>query len=581
MFCEMAYFVYQDLAVKARAFVALSNYGRNPKNLARDMKKHILRGVNMPEIFWWKVPTWDKNKACQVVVLFPFLLPHEMLRHMVNKNGVDDYFLGMESTYGPFAHSVMSKLGLSLDTCVALGFHGDGVPYSKSDSIEILSWNILSIPGMDRVPFTAISKQYICKCGCLGRHTYNSMLEVMKWSMLQLYIGRVSKFLPDGTEWERSSKHLPPGTELPVALLIQARGDWPFLKQLFQVPQWNQEHICWLCRATKETYKITHSHSTWRTQRYAPNQFFHELREGDRQLCPLLELPGFSFASICLDWMHIMDLGVSPLIMGSLFFELISSSVAMQCLVIGVVALSTQAERVAALWQCLRAWYSENKQPSMLNNLTKEMISNDQKVKLRAKAGECRYLVPFCVYVTRKVQHLGEHWMTVAGLFQYLYKLQIMVSGLAEWDAAEAAEFCRLFCSLFEALSREAEEKGKHTWSMKPKLHLMQESCLQFLRALGLGPDLSGRVCIRVSLCGVWVVAFEVLLRPPQSLLSTVVLCFPSFAKIRRCSNTWRPSSAILENTGIIGMKAGSASGLAQAISEVEQTEWRRWCLTF
>ena len=156
-----------------------------------------------------------------------------------------------------------------------------------------------------------------------------------------------------------------------------------------------------------------------------------------------------------------------------------------------------------------------------------------------------------------------------------------MVSGLAEWDAAEAAEFCRLFCSLFEALSREAEEKGKHTWSMKPKLHLMQESCLQFLRALGLGPDLSGRVCIRVSLCGVWVVAFEVLLRPPQSLLSTVVLCFPSFAKIRRCSNTWRPSSAILENTGIIGMKAGSASGLAQAISEVEQTEWRRWCLTF
>ena len=78
--------------------------------------------------------------------------------------------------------------------------------------------------------------------------------------------------------------------------------------------------------------------------------------------------------------------------------------------------------------------------------------------------------------------------MTVAWLFQYLYKLQMMVSGLAEWDAAEAAEFCRLFCSLFEALSREAEEKGKHTWSMKPKLHLMQESCLQFLRALGLGP---------------------------------------------------------------------------------------------
>jgi len=305
--------------------------------------------------------------------------------------------------------------------------------------------------------------------------------------MLQLYIGKVSTFLPDGRKWEGSSKYLPPGTELPVALLVQARGDWPFLKQLFQVPQWNQHQICWLCRATKDNYKITHSHSTWRTQRYGPNQFFHELREAGVELCPLLSLPGFSFASICLDWMHIMDLGISPVVMGSLFFELISSSVAMQCLVVGVVALSTQAERIAALWKCLRAWYTEHNQPSKLDHLTKEMISNDKKIKLRAKAGECRYLVPFCVYVSSKVQHLDEHWMTVAWLFQYLYKLQMMVSGLAEWDANEAGEFCRLFCSLFEALSREAEQDGKHTWRMKPKLHLMQESCLRFTQEVRVG----------------------------------------------------------------------------------------------
>jgi hypothetical protein len=302
------------------------------------------------------------------------------------------------------------------------------------------------------------------------------MLEVMKWSMLQLFIGRVSEFLPDGSEWVETRTRLPPGTELPVALLVQARGDWPFLKQLFQVPQWNQHQICWLCRATKTNYKITHSHSPWRTQRYAPNQFFHELKEAGVQLCPLLSLPGFTFASICLDWMHIMDLGVSPVVMGSLFFELISSSVAMQCLVVGVVALSTQAQRIAALWQCLRAWYREHKQPSMLDNLTKEMIWNDSKVKLRAKAAECRYLVPFCVYITSKVRHLDTHWMTVAWLFQYLYKLQMMVSGSAEWDAKEAGELCKQFCSLLEALNREAEQQEKATWPLKPKLHLMQDS---------------------------------------------------------------------------------------------------------
>ena len=191
----------------------------------------------MPEMFWWEVQTWDKHKACQVVVPFPFILPHEMLRHLVEQNGVENDFLTLASTYGPVAQSVMSKFGLSLNTCVALGFHGDGVPYSTSDSIEILSWNRLSIPCMDRIPFTAISKKYICRCGCLGRHTYHSMLEVLKWSMLQLFTGRVSEFLPDGSKWETSSKYLPPGTEMRVALLVQARGDWPFLKQLFQVPQ--------------------------------------------------------------------------------------------------------------------------------------------------------------------------------------------------------------------------------------------------------------------------------------------------------------------------------------------------------
>ena len=317
----------------------------------------------MPEIFWWNVPTWDKDNGCQVVTSFPFILPHEMLHHMVAKTGAEGYFLTLDSTYGPFTHNIMEKLGLSMDSCIALGFHGDGVPYSKTDSIEILSWNVLSMPTMDRIPLTAISKKHKCQCGCLGSHTFDAMLDVMKWSLLQLFVGRVSEMLPDGSRWTPGSKHLPPGTQLPLALLVQARGDWPFLKQIFQVPQWNQHQICWLCRATKETYKITHSQSSWRTQRYAPHQFFRELREAGVPLSPLLSLPGFTYASICLDWMHIMDLGVSPIVMGSLFFELVSSSVAMQCLVVGVVALSTQAERIAALWQCLRGWYENHKQP--------------------------------------------------------------------------------------------------------------------------------------------------------------------------------------------------------------------------
>ena len=431
----------------------------------------------MPEVFWWKVPTWDKDAACQVMSEMPFLLPHEMLHHMVGQQGLKDFLLTLDSTYGPLAHSIMSKQGLSMDSCVALGFHGDGVPFSKTDSLEILSWNVLSQPCMDRIPFTAISKKHVCKCGCLGRHTFHAMLKVLKWSMLQLYVGKVSSFLPDETEWAATNRHLSPGTELPVALMVQARGDWPFLKTLFQVPQWNENLICWLCRATKKTYRVVHSQAPWRTQRYKPNEFFAELRACGVELCPMLSMPGFGFECIVLDWLHVVDLGVSPVLMGSLFFELISSSVALQCCVVGTVALATQAQRIAALWQILRGWYKNNKPPSKLDNLTKEMIYDDKskKPKLRAKGAECRYLVPFCVFLGNKCQHLSTHWRTVAALFQYLYKLQMMVSGLVEWDATEAGNMCRCLCSLLEALNSEAEQQGKKTWPLKPKVHMLQD----------------------------------------------------------------------------------------------------------
>ena len=79
------------------------------------MMKNILKDVQMPEVFWWDVPTWDKDKACQVTTSFPFLLPHEMLHHLVDQYALDDLLLNLDSTYGPFTRDVMTKAGLSME----------------------------------------------------------------------------------------------------------------------------------------------------------------------------------------------------------------------------------------------------------------------------------------------------------------------------------------------------------------------------------------------------------------------------------------------------------------------------------
>jgi hypothetical protein len=104
------------------------------------------------------------------------------------------------------------------------------------------------------------------------------------------------------------------------------------------------------------------------------------------------------------------------------------------------------------------------------------MIKRDGKCpKLRSKAAECRYLVPFCAWLSDKFKAFNQHFAAIAGMFFYLHQLQMMVSGSEPWVASSAADACRLFCSLYAALSAEAKAAGKDRWRIKPKLHLLQE----------------------------------------------------------------------------------------------------------
>jgi hypothetical protein len=134
---------------------------------------------------------------------------------------------------------------------VAIGIHGDGVPFQKKNSIEVLSWNFLAHPTANRIPITAISKNHMCKCGCKGKCTWNAVLQILKWSLMQMFIGVVATQCPFGKLWTDARKGfgvLPAGLSLGFhALLLQFRGDWPFLRALFHFPAWNQNIICWKC----------------------------------------------------------------------------------------------------------------------------------------------------------------------------------------------------------------------------------------------------------------------------------------------------------------------------------------------
>jgi hypothetical protein len=145
------------------------------------------------------------------------------------------------------------KLGLDAAKVVPLGIHGDGVPFSKKESLELISFNFLSDSSGDRIPITGISKSFVCQCGCLGKHTWGDIMGVIAWSMRSLCAGKFPRFDPQGLPLVGKRTDLAEQDLGMHALLCQLRADWPFLKSLFSFPAWNgKDGICWMCPAAKD-----------------------------------------------------------------------------------------------------------------------------------------------------------------------------------------------------------------------------------------------------------------------------------------------------------------------------------------
>ena len=119
-------------------------HGTNSKNLARDILRTLLKDTIMPSLFWYDVRGWDPENKVPTTVSLPFLLPHEILHSLGSK--LDGMILDKAKYPEVFELFSAKCKNLKLDpmSCVPLGFHGDGVPFSKKESLELLSFNFFS-----------------------------------------------------------------------------------------------------------------------------------------------------------------------------------------------------------------------------------------------------------------------------------------------------------------------------------------------------------------------------------------------------------------------------------------------------
>ena len=123
--------------------------------------------------------------------------------------------------------------------------------------------------------------------------------------------------------------------------------------------------------------------------------------QGDHGLTfisPLFDIVGFNIESIALDVMHVMDLGVSQYLVGSVFRQLIESNF---CNSTHRHVDARRFENLKALRRRLQTYYGTLDRArgtmSAIGRLTFPMIGELKWPKLKSKAAECRNLVPLTV----------------------------------------------------------------------------------------------------------------------------------------------------------------------------------------
>ena len=184
------------------------------------------------------------------------------------------------------------------------------------------------------------------------------------------------------------------------------------------------------------------------------------------KMSTLFKSPGLSIKHFMIDWLHAVDIGVGQSILGNIFYE------SLDILWPGLPKKS----QVQQLYMKMKSWYAVSKPPSRLDALTIEMLKLPGKgPKLRSKAGECRYLLPFGAVLARECDDGSIRRKTITNLMDNFLRLAVVVS-TQPYDFAAACTACENVCRLYVALEQSALAAGDDlSWRVKPKLHMMQE----------------------------------------------------------------------------------------------------------
>lgn len=448
-----------------RKFAKAGKYGKFQNNVKRDMLRAAMKDKkDWPPLYYIEVEV--VNPATQTVGLkkLPIILPHEFIFFLQHKN--ESALLLSQENMGQATkvHMANACQELGVSELLGIGLWGDGVPckFDRSESLEVLTMNI---PGVStakelRVPVTVINKKFVVKA-----LTFDSIFSVLAWSFSVLASGVMPSHDHLGVPFTgKRAKYA--GKFVLRSVLCEFRGDWAWYKQCFRFPQHNENRgICWRCSCTPSEIRQVGSDARWRSQKLTHWQLLQRMFEQGLPPSPLFGAPCFRSSAVLIDWLHAADQGILLHFLASLFKHML-----------GKLVGSNAKEQCKSLWLELQLYYRANPCSSRLDNLTLSMLGKSGKPpKLRARAAEARFLMPFAVELARR-------YLSPANAFEdTMLNCTLQLNGCynnlsaAAFSAQSLREHSRKFAILYVAMETLACDKQK--WHVTPKLHLFQELC--------------------------------------------------------------------------------------------------------
>jgi hypothetical protein len=331
-------------------------------NISRDLTRRCGR-TEVPRLHSITVPAISPRTNEVLQVEAKLLLPHQLFAHIGTTQpelfetfkgaGLRSFWAGALAAGDPHlhAHPVLAREGYE-DLAVPLFIYGDAAPFSKSDSIEVMSFGAaLCREGTWQAKYMLAS--WVSSSQVKGEGgTWDVFLRVIVWSLNALFSGVHPDRNYDGSSWGADT----PEHRLAGSPLVPG-GFWGVVHGICGDLAWLQErvrlHNCapnarnpcpfCLCDRVDLPFKDLRRGAAWQATVKIPPQ-------PRPSTSPFFDLTGVTLFSVRLDMMHVFDSGFVPHFTGSVLWLLIFDH---------ELPGRTIRMRVNALWSQVSTLYRE------------------------------------------------------------------------------------------------------------------------------------------------------------------------------------------------------------------------------